>query len=297
MSRWFRHYAGMMRDEKLVSAAVKSKQPVERVVWVWGAILESASEIDDAGRYELDPAEVAYFLRADEADVVAVIQALAAANRVADGVVVKWGDRQYQSDKSAERQARYRERKQGKDRNSDVRDVTSDGDVTSRDGAVTPQETEADTDTERKFPPNPQGGEAGDLFDQVEQVFPRSPHYNQAKAERAWRKLSPADQRVLLSKAKSYGNWWKAHQASRGRSEAEALAYAPPLDKWISEGAWRSFEAASFPSQPSPDLVVLAQDDPLIKAIESARGKPLIFGTKGTATVTKAEVERARAAA
>lgn len=153
MSRWFRHYTGMMRDEKLVSAAVKSKQPVERVVWVWGAILESASEIDDAGRYELDPAEVAYFLRADEVDVASIIEALTAANRVADGVVVKWGDRQYQSDKSAERQARYRERKQGKDRDGDVRTVDGDAAVTSRDGVVTPQE--ADTDTEvRKEEPN-----------------------------------------------------------------------------------------------------------------------------------------------
>ena len=30
MSRWFRHYAGLCRDEKLVSVAIKSKQPIER---------------------------------------------------------------------------------------------------------------------------------------------------------------------------------------------------------------------------------------------------------------------------
>ena len=59
MSRWFRHYAGLARDDKLVRAAMKSKQPVERVVWVWCAILESAAEIDDGGRYELDHAECA----------------------------------------------------------------------------------------------------------------------------------------------------------------------------------------------------------------------------------------------
>lgn len=154
MSRWFRHYTGMMRDEKLVAVAIRSKQPVERVVWIWGAILESASEIEDGGRFEVDPIEVAYFLRADEADVAAVFDALAAAGRVADGSVVKWGDRQYQSDKSAERQARYRERKQAGNRHSNAGKTSSDVTQPSRDGVVTPQDTDTDTDTEveRKTP-------------------------------------------------------------------------------------------------------------------------------------------------
>jgi len=149
MSRWFRHYAGMMRDEKLVSAAVKSKQPVERVVWVYGAILESASEIDDGGRYDFDAAEAAYFLRADETDICAVVDALTANGRLAQGIVVNWSDRQYQSDKSAARQAAYRERK--RQANSHGDDNSGAGDVTppSRDGHVTPQETETETDTEK----------------------------------------------------------------------------------------------------------------------------------------------------
>ncbi|MBO9589084.1 hypothetical protein [Devosia sp.] len=146
MSRWFRHYTGMMRDEKLVSAAVKSRQPVERVVWVWGAILESASEIDDAGRYDFDATEAAYFLRADEADICAVLDALANAGRVADGRVVKWGDRQYQSDKSSERQARYRERKRQAVAGSDGKQALGDVTPTSRDGKLTPPDTETDTD-------------------------------------------------------------------------------------------------------------------------------------------------------
>lgn len=100
MSRWFRHYAGMMRDEKLVGVALRAKQPVERVIWVWGAILESAAEINDAGRYEFDAAEVAYFLRADEADIAAILGALTNASRLADGVVVNWRSRQFQADRT-----------------------------------------------------------------------------------------------------------------------------------------------------------------------------------------------------
>ena len=92
MSRWFRHYSGMMRDEKLVSAAVKSKQPVHLVVWVWGAILESASEVQDGGRYEFDCDEAAYFLRCEGADITNILDALETLGRVHQGVVVRWSE-------------------------------------------------------------------------------------------------------------------------------------------------------------------------------------------------------------
>lgn len=148
MSRWFRHYAGMMRDEKLVRVAVKSKQPVERVIWVWGAILESASEINDNGRYEFDPGEAAYFLRCDDADLVSILDGLEGFGRVSGGVVVRWGDRQFSSDSAAERQRRYR----AKHANVEVREHddnrNGDADKTSRDGAVTSQEAETDTELE-----------------------------------------------------------------------------------------------------------------------------------------------------
>lgn len=150
MSRWFRHYAGMMRDEKLVRVAIKSKQTIERVVWVWGAILESAAEIDDHGRYDLDAAEIAYFLRADEADISAVLAALGDAGRVANGVVVKWGDRQFSSDRSNARVAAYRERKRAE--RGDGNDGTEAGNanVTLQERHGNSPETETELDTERK---------------------------------------------------------------------------------------------------------------------------------------------------
>ena len=148
MSRWFRHYAGMMRDDKLVRVAIRSKQSVERVVWIWGAVLESAAEVDDGGRYDLDAAEIAYFLRSDEADVLAVLSALADAGRVADGVVVKWGNRQFSSDRSKERVAAHRERKRSeRDRGSDERGVGNDA-VTLPECHGNAPETETETETE-----------------------------------------------------------------------------------------------------------------------------------------------------
>lgn len=150
LSRWFRHYAGMMRDEKLVRVAIKSKQPIERVLWVWGAVLESAAEIDKDGQYDLDAAEVAYFLRADEDDIRAILAALADAGRLADNLVVNWGDRQFSSDRSKERQAAYRERKRTEKRGSDSGEGDENSRVTSpsrhADNAVTAQETETETD-------------------------------------------------------------------------------------------------------------------------------------------------------
>lgn len=152
MSRWFRHYAGMMRDDKLVRAALKAQQPIERVVWIWGAILESAAEINDGGRYDIDPAEVAYFLRADEADIRAIFTALAGMQRLADDRVVNWSARQFQSDRSAPRQAAYRDRKRQESSKTDDRKTSGDEQVTaaSRHGDAPETETEADTEKEKK---------------------------------------------------------------------------------------------------------------------------------------------------
>lgn len=146
MSRWFRHYAGMMRDDKLVSAAIRSKQPIERVVWVWGAILESAAEIDDNGRFDIDPAEVAYFLRADEADIFGILGALETAGRIASSVVVKWGDRQFSSDRSAGRVAAHRERKRAENTRPDVTETERNGHVTLPKRYSNAPETETETE-------------------------------------------------------------------------------------------------------------------------------------------------------
>jgi hypothetical protein len=156
MSRWFRHYAGMMRDDKLVRVAIRSKQTIERVAWVWGAILESAAEIDDDGRYDFDAAEAAYFLRADEDDVAAIVAALGVSGRLSGDHVAKWGDRQFKSDRAAERQARYRERKRAGD--AEVEQAATSGEpngdrpVTSLSRHGDAPETETETETDNSEP-------------------------------------------------------------------------------------------------------------------------------------------------
>ncbi len=160
MSRWFRHYAGLCRDEKLVSVAIKSRQPVERVVWIWAAILESAAEIDDNGRYVLDAAEVAYFLRADEGDILAVEVALQASGRVAESAVVKWGNRQFSSDRSKERVAAHRERKRAERDGAGVSEPLQNGDVTLQERHGNSPEAELETDTDPTVSIEPVGARA-----------------------------------------------------------------------------------------------------------------------------------------
>jgi hypothetical protein len=140
----------MMRDDKLVRVAIRSKQSIERVLWVWGAILESAAEVDDNGRFDFDIAEAAYFLRTDESDVAAIVDALSAQDRIAENNVVNWSARQFTSDRSAERQRRYRERKKGCDVGATGVDEPcesdSDGEVTSLSRHGDAPETETETD-------------------------------------------------------------------------------------------------------------------------------------------------------
>jgi hypothetical protein len=153
VSRWFRHYAGMVRDEKLVRAALAAKQPIERVIWVWGAILESAAEINNGGRYELDHAECAYFLRVDQGDIAAIENALSVLDRVREGSVGKWGTRQFHSDRSADRQQRYRERHGARGKSSGGDDSASPNvtvTAASRHGDAPETESDTEAKTEKK---------------------------------------------------------------------------------------------------------------------------------------------------
>lgn len=144
MSRWFRHYAGMVRDDKLVRASLRCKQSIERVVWVWGAVLESAAEIDDEGRYEVDASEIAYFLRCKPAAIETILEALKELGRIDGTHVTAWSKRQFKSDRSNERVASYRAKKRGQGNADETLPVTVD--VTLQERHRNSPETETETD-------------------------------------------------------------------------------------------------------------------------------------------------------
>jgi len=200
MSRWFRHYAGMMRDEKLVRVALQCKQPVERVLWVWGAILESAAEINDGGKYDLDIAEAAYFLRADEADIKRIVECLIQLGRLSSDGVAKWRDRQFQSDISTDRVRRHRGRQdQGSDGTGNGQSDGCNGDVTPVKRSGNAPETETNTESEtKKRKKGAADADAG--FIEFWNLYPRTPVMSKKEAFREWVKL-PAEDKIAATNA------------------------------------------------------------------------------------------------
>ena len=200
MSRWFRHYAGMCRDEKLVRVALRAKQPIERVVWVYAAILESAAEVNEDGRYDFDIGEASYFLRSDEDDVRRIVDALEDMERLCEGSVAKWGDRQFKSDTSADRQRNYRDRK--KQAHGD----NGDGVVTSPSRHGDAPELETDTEIEKKedSPKRVRTSYPEDFEKFWDACSAWRGHSGKKEAADEWRKLSSEDREAAMSGVAGY---------------------------------------------------------------------------------------------
>lgn len=230
MSRWFRHYAGLCRDEKLVGVAIKAKQPVERVVWVWAAILESASEIDDGGRYALDPAEAAYFLRADEDDIRTIENALSDSGRLDAGFVVKWGNRQFQSDRSKERVAAHRERKRSEDIRPDTNETSRNGDVTLQKRHCNSPETDTETETNKKDRNARARVSLFKEFDEFWLIYPRRTGDNRHGANKSFEKAVKAgsDPQVIIAGARRFA----AAMAGQDRQFIKGAAV------WLNNRCW-----------------------------------------------------------
>lgn len=110
VQRWFRHYAGLARDEKLLSAALAAGQTPERAVWLWCAILEDAAERNQGGRFEIDLKACAWAIGCKPDALAAIMDALAQLGRIDGGRVVAWPRRQFESDNSTARSRAHRER-------------------------------------------------------------------------------------------------------------------------------------------------------------------------------------------
>jgi len=114
MSRWFRHYAGMMSDPKFGGVArrcsnVAGTQRVSRadVLFVWGCILESAAERNSA-EFDWDADAIGDLLCCDTQLVQRVHDELEQSGLIEKGRICKWNDRQFTSDSSTERSRKHR---------------------------------------------------------------------------------------------------------------------------------------------------------------------------------------------
>lgn len=151
-------------------------------------------------------------------------------------------------------------------------------------------EDEGVKEEEQESPPKPPEGEGAALFARLVETYPKSSNTKLDRAEKLFQRLSPADQALAVEQARPFEIQMRTEASSRGRPAWDQAKFTPGLDAWLRDGRFRP----AAPPAPATTLPVLRQDDPLIPIIEQIRGKPIIFGTKGTTTVTPAELEQAR---
>jgi hypothetical protein len=258
MSRWFRHYAGMMRDEKLVRAALMSKQPVERVVWVWGAILESAAEINDGGRFSVDYAEMAYFLRSEYSELEAIGGALAAIGRIENGCVTKWKERQFESDSSTKRVQKHRAEKHETLRNVSETECNA-------------PETETETENIDRKKDKPSGRSrsatrpvADSDFDEFRKVYPKRLGIDpRAPALKKFQEAirGGAEPAAIIAGAVRYAEHMR-------KAERIGTQYVMQSKTWLNQRVWEDY-AATAPPQGNQ---LAAERDIIRRQIEEATG-------------------------
>jgi hypothetical protein len=139
---WYRRYHGTCRDEKLELAANEADLPRPYAIAGWDGILEFASQHDARGSIEgMDARRLAVMIgcRIDEAE--RLISAFRTQGMIDGSSVVKWKDRQFQSDTSTERSRRHREK---------TKTIAVETDATLQQRSRNAPDTESDTDSERK---------------------------------------------------------------------------------------------------------------------------------------------------
>jgi len=137
MTRWYRAYAGTIKDDKLAEAAVVAGCSRSVVIATWHAILESAAETASGGRFDTTSRRVAAALGEPASVIEAVFGAMQEIGLVSGSEIPAWKRRQYESDNSTERSRKHRE-------------ATRNGNATLQGRCATPPYTDTDTDTDTK---------------------------------------------------------------------------------------------------------------------------------------------------
>lgn len=159
MSRWYRAYAGTVKDDKLAEVAIVAGCSRSVVIAVWHSLLESAAEVGDGGRFETTARRIAAVLGEPLASVEGVFLALAEIGMVEGCSIAAWKRRQYESDTSTERVRKHREAKRNAPSHS------GNVDETFQQRSVTPPEAETETEDTASAVSS---ARAGLSYDQIE---------------------------------------------------------------------------------------------------------------------------------
>ena len=200
MSRWYRAYSGIVKDDKLAEVAVIAGCSRSVAIASWHAILESAADSQDGGRFDTTPRRVAAVLGEPASAIEGVFAAMTELGMIGDGSVVAWKRRQFESDNSTERSRKHRETKRN-------------GDATLQQQPATPPDTDTDTDTEKKENPGAvafapathspcpiekEPAAYPSAFELLWDCFPKSKNSSKFKAFKAWKDLSAKQKDLCL---------------------------------------------------------------------------------------------------
>lgn len=144
MSRWYRAYEGTVTDAKLAEAAAVADVSRAVSIAAWHALLENCATINNCGSYEMTPRRVAVILFEPPESIERLFAAYAEIGLINNGTVLSWRKRQHESDSSAERTRKWREKKRQETPECDG----GDGDETSRDAPEAETETEGESSNE-----------------------------------------------------------------------------------------------------------------------------------------------------
>lgn len=90
MTRWYRAYAGTVKDDKLAEVAIVAGCSRSVAIATWHAVLESAAETDDAGRFETTARRVAATLGEPAAVIDAAFAAMVEIGMLEGNAVAAW---------------------------------------------------------------------------------------------------------------------------------------------------------------------------------------------------------------
>jgi len=125
--------------------------------------------------------------------------------------------------------------------------------------------------------------------------MPINPNSKLDRAEKWFFRQREGDQRAIAAAGAAFAAWFWPEQRRKGRSDAEALGFAPSLHTWMADGGWKS--VSDIPSaQPVEPMVKLDRDrdEALWLACERIMGKKAPT-SDGTWSFRKSVVEQARA--
>ena len=153
--KWFRWWHGTTTDPKFGGIATKTGQTRERVLFVWTALCESASENEaDRGTYDCDPSDIAATLGCDLAHVEAIIAAFESRAMVAGKRICAWDNRNPARDDAAQRQRTKRDKDTAvtptaRDKRVTVTPEPSDSHSNVRGERKPDTDSDTDTDSEK----------------------------------------------------------------------------------------------------------------------------------------------------